>query len=456
MFRSVTGIRMMSSSPEKHLDIVIVGGSLAGLFAGTSLRRLGHNVVILERSPTPLLHDQGAGIVAGNETRAFLARHDRTRREYAVTSRLRLHLDQHGGIIQKENSVQQMTSWDLVYHLLRANFDAVGSDYLNGAEPPKPNSNEGIGKYEFGRKVEAVEEAENNKVSISWSNTRQDQTSPSEGTVQADLLLAADGPSSKIRSLLPSISNISPLPPRTYAGYVAFRGTVPESQLPPPESCSPSSNRSPTSAFLEQFTFFHGPSTQILAYTIPGPPGSLNPNTRLINWVWYVNYPWPDPSTPSSAFNSLMTDTTTHQTHRYTLPPTAKLPPEIWSSIRQRARDILPPQFSFLVQHTQHPFVQAITDVPPPSSSSSPGPTSRYLNDRIILIGDALSQFRPHTAASTSQAALHALLLEQVVVGRMTWDDYDEYVMQFAREVQRSGVSMGEQSQFGVHPLQQE
>jgi thioredoxin reductase len=50
MFSPAGGIRIMNGLSKKHLDIVIVGGSLAGLFAGTSLRRLGHNVSILERS----------------------------------------------------------------------------------------------------------------------------------------------------------------------------------------------------------------------------------------------------------------------------------------------------------------------------------------------------------------------------------------------------------------------
>lgn len=36
-----------------------VGGSLGGLFAGISLVRQGHNVVILERSRSQLLHNQG-------------------------------------------------------------------------------------------------------------------------------------------------------------------------------------------------------------------------------------------------------------------------------------------------------------------------------------------------------------------------------------------------------------
>jgi hypothetical protein len=52
----VSGIRMTSDPAKKRLDIVAVSDSLAGLFAGTSLRRLGHNVKILERSPTPLLY----------------------------------------------------------------------------------------------------------------------------------------------------------------------------------------------------------------------------------------------------------------------------------------------------------------------------------------------------------------------------------------------------------------
>jgi len=46
---------------------------------------------------------------------------------------------------------------------------------------------------------------------------------------------------------------------------------------------------------------------------------------------------------------------------------------------------------------SKNPFVQAITDV------SSPRPL--YMNDKVVLVGDALAGFRPHTVASTSQAA---------------------------------------------------
>lgn len=62
LFTSLVEIYMMSSPPNKQRDIVIAGRSLAGLYAGISLRRLGHNITTLERSPTPLLHDLGVGI----------------------------------------------------------------------------------------------------------------------------------------------------------------------------------------------------------------------------------------------------------------------------------------------------------------------------------------------------------------------------------------------------------
>ena len=60
------------------LSIIVVGGSIGGLMAGISMKRLGHSVTIFERSPTKLLHDRGAGIVVGGETLEYFTKHDRT------------------------------------------------------------------------------------------------------------------------------------------------------------------------------------------------------------------------------------------------------------------------------------------------------------------------------------------------------------------------------------------
>jgi 2-polyprenyl-6-methoxyphenol hydroxylase-like FAD-dependent oxidoreductase len=247
-----------------------VGGSLAGLFTSIVLLRQGHNVTILERSPIPLLHNQGAGVVAGGETQMFFSRHDRTNRPIAVTSAKRLYLNKHGDIIDREETVQRMTSWDLLYYLGRANFDKVKSDYLPKWETLERNSRDGTARYEYGMIVTDANEV-GEKVEVIFEDVRPDHegvnirsnndgNANKQGTIRADLLVAADGPSSSLRRLLlPSASQ------RKYAGYVAFRGTVPESEL----------SAAAEQVFVEKFTFFHAQATQILAYTIPGVLGLL-------------------------------------------------------------------------------------------------------------------------------------------------------------------------------------
>jgi len=88
---------------------IVVGGSLGGLLTGIVLKRLGHRVTILERSPTPLLQDQGAGIVAGGDTLNFLKQFDKSRREVAVVSPVRHYLNQRGEETQREEWEQKMT-----------------------------------------------------------------------------------------------------------------------------------------------------------------------------------------------------------------------------------------------------------------------------------------------------------------------------------------------------------
>jgi 2-polyprenyl-6-methoxyphenol hydroxylase-like FAD-dependent oxidoreductase len=417
-----------------------VGGSLAGLFSSIVLLRQGHNVTILERSPTPLLHNQGAGVVAGGETQVFFSVHDRTRRPIAVTSAQRLYLNKQGAIVDREDTVQRMTSWDLLYYLGRANFDRVKSDYLPKGEAPGGDSSEGTARYEYGRIVTDAKEV-GEKVEVVFENVRPDHggadargdnndNANKRQTIQADLLIAADGPSSSLRRLL-----LPSAPRRTHAGYVAFRGTVPECEL----------SAAAEQVFVEKFTFFHAQATQILAYTIPGAAGTLEKGRRLINWVWYCNY-----EESSSEYEELMTDADGVM-HHLTLPTGGKMRPEVWERQKEHAQKTLPPQFAEIVNKTRMPFVQAITDLPPPERGMT---FSRLLNGKAMLVGDAVSGFRPHTAASTSQAAFHALQLEGVFLGKLSWDEYEARVLDFARGWYKRGVMLGTRSQFGHHPLQ--
>jgi 2,6-dihydroxypyridine 3-monooxygenase len=88
------------------------------------------------------------------------------------------------------------------------------------------------------------------------------------------LLGCADGVGSTARSqLLPEVRPV-------YAGYVAWRGTVPEAAL----------DERTLLAFDDAITYYVYANSHILVYPIPGSNGSIEPGNRLINFVWYRNY----------------------------------------------------------------------------------------------------------------------------------------------------------------------
>ena len=351
--------------------------------------------------------------MAGGDTQAFFNKYDATRRPIAVTSKLRQYLDLEGNQIHQENIQQKMTSWDLIYYMLRANFDGLESEYC---KPPNAIEKERKCTYEYGFTVESIKEA-GDKLELGYKDREGIL-----GTTTCDLVVGADGPSSTLRRLLVKETN------REYAGYVAWRGIVPENDASPTAK----------ETFVEKFTFYHSAGMQILAYAIPGEGGSLEPGERLINWVWYCNYPRDSPE-----YKELMTDSD-GQSHHVTL-PTGKMSDAVLEKQRAYASKILPPQFAELAHKTTQPFVQAITDVISPRNS--------FFDGKLLLVGDAVAGFRPHTAASTSQAAFDAMKLAELMEGKTDLGEWVEETMEYAREMQKRGVEMGERSQFGRHPL---
>ena len=66
----------------------------------------------------------------------------------------------------------------------------------------------------------------------------------------------------------------------TYQGYLAWRGLLPESEVPPG-----------VLEFLgNRFTVYQAEQSHILAYVIPGELGQLSGGQRRVNWVWYWNH----------------------------------------------------------------------------------------------------------------------------------------------------------------------
>ncbi|KAF2163887.1 hypothetical protein M409DRAFT_68152 [Zasmidium cellare ATCC 36951] len=411
-----------SSLKDSEEYIVIVGGSLGGLFAGVALKSHGYNTTILERTPTFLLENQGAGIVAGGDTIDFFDKYDRTGKPVAVPSYKRLYLDKKGDVIHEEVNRQNMTSWDLAYYLLRANYDRVDSAYLQGGQLPEQRPTDGKTNYRYGCTVTDIID-QGDKVLIKFTH-QDDSGTTISNSLTTRLLIAADGPSSTIRSFL------EPQIKRTYAGYVVIRGTVPETEA----------SEASLSVFRERFCFFHAPGTQNLTYTIAGENGTTAPGTRLLNFVWYANFPAESPE-----LERLLTDKDGRRRH-ITIPP-GKIAWEAWEMLKSKAEEMLPPQMAEMAQKTQTPFVQCITDII--------APKNLYMDDKVVLVGDALAGFRPHTVASTSQAAFDVMSLVKWLDGDIERGEFVERVMVYARDVQAKGVRIGNRSQFEELDIQE-
>jgi 2-polyprenyl-6-methoxyphenol hydroxylase-like FAD-dependent oxidoreductase len=265
---------------------------------------------------------------------------------------------------------------------------------------------------------------EGSRVRIFYTRLNESTNTTHPKGLTADLLIAADGPSSTIRSILePSIK-------RTYAGYCVIRGTVPEMEA----------TQSARDVFAERFCFFHAPGIQNLTYTIAGENGTTKPGKRLLNFVWYANFP-----EGSEELEKLMTDKEGRR-RRITIPP-GMIAWEAWEMVKKMGRERLPPQMAEMADKTEQPFVQCITDV------VSPKPL--YMGDKVVLIGDALAGFRPHTVASTSQAAFDVMSLVDWLDRKIDRKQFIKQMMQFAREIQAMGVRIGNRSQFENLPVEE-
>lgn len=200
-----------------------VGGSLGGLTAGIALKRHGFDVTILERNPSPVLADQGAGIVAGGDTLSFSQKYDKLQRPLAVRAHGRTYLNKVGETVYKEETPSNMTSWDLAYYLLRANFDGLDSKYLEGRSVPQREEGEGKAVHLHDHAVTRLEECDGGKrMKIFYEKGNGEK-----GSLEADYVIASDGQGSLIRNI------VLPGTGRSFPNYCALRGTLKENDATP-------------------------------------------------------------------------------------------------------------------------------------------------------------------------------------------------------------------------------
>jgi 2-polyprenyl-6-methoxyphenol hydroxylase-like FAD-dependent oxidoreductase len=372
------------------LRIVIAGGSLGGLYAGLALRCIGCHVEIFERSQGHM-EDRGAGLVVHEEMLAYLEEHGiALANEVSVPINMRRYLNRDGLAIAVAWAKQKMTSWNVLYRQLRKAFPDVN--------------------YHLNEELVSFEQS-SNEVHVRFKSGK---------TLDADLLICADGAHSHARSIL--LPQVKP----QYAGYVAWRGVVAEYDA----------LKEVVDELKDRFTFYQMPESHILTYLIPGQDGSVTPGERRLNWVWYINL------SDGKELEKLLLDNRGHM-HKFSIPQ-GFLRENFVQWIHERAKELLPTVLREEVLATRQPFIQPIYDVAVP----------RMVFGRICLLGDAAFVVRPHTAAGAYKASIAAINLAEslyefradVTSALTAWEPEQ---MRLGYALERQGKALGERSQFG-------
>jgi 2,6-dihydroxypyridine 3-monooxygenase len=321
--------------------VVVMGGSVGGLTAALVLRDAGCDVRVYERS-SAALQARGAGIAALEATLRYLTeRGGRPVTDVCSSTGWIRFLRADGSTEHEQRHRYLFSSWNTIYRSLLELFD--------------PD------RYLLGREVTGFSQ-----------DTDSVRVTLGDGTsTGADLLVCADGVSSLARAqLLPGVTP-------AYAGYVAWRGTRPERDLPD----------GVRKRLGDAITYQVLPGSHILVYPIPGLDGAVTPGERLVNFVWYVNVAAGEP------LDALMTGRDGVR-RAVSLPPGAATDAAVGAMRRAAAAAFAPP-IAEVVTGVTEPFVQVVYDIAVP----------RMAFGRACLLGDAAFAVRPHAAAGTAKAA---------------------------------------------------
>jgi 2,6-dihydroxypyridine 3-monooxygenase len=333
------------------LRVAVVGGSMGGLTAALLLRDLGHDVDVFERA-TGELTGFGAGIAAHEvSVRYFVERAAASLASMTVPVHTYRLLDATGALLCEEPVDYRFVSWGSQYRVLLGEF--------------------GHDRYHQGAALVGFEQ-DSRGVDVRFASGKQ---------LRYDLLVLADGVQSTGRQRL--FPGVEP----AYAGYVAWRGTIAEADIP----------ARIRDRLDDTITYGLVPNSHVLVYPIPGADGRVDRGHRLWNFVWYRNVE------KGAAFDELMTDRD-GVPHPVSLRP-GRVQDRYVRELRGFAAAALPEEISVVVAAAEQPFIQAIVDVASPAMAVG----------RVCIIGDAAFAVRPHAAVGTAKAAENAWTLAEAI-----------------------------------------
>ena len=327
--------------------ILVIGGSLGGLFAANILLRQGHDLTLLEKT-VGSLDGRGAGIVTHDALAEALKAAGVTVDEtLGVPVTKRITLGANGESLGEMELPQVLTSWSRLYQMLKESFPSE--------------------RYLQGKTVKSVTQDANAVQVLCEDGSQYD----------AELLIASDGIRSAVRA------QVAPQIQPEYAGYVAWRGVCDEACL----------SKYTLETLFNRFGFCLPNGEQMLGYPVAGSGNDTRPGKRRYNFVWYR---------PASEHEELVSLLTDDDGHYY---PTGIPPLKVsWKHIahmRKVAQEILAPQYAEILEKTAAPFLQAIYDVR----------SEQIVFGRIALMGDASFVGRPHVGMGVTKAGDEAMVI---------------------------------------------
>ena len=297
----------MNTEGRQNGRVLVIGGSMAGLFAAINLRNQGWQVDIYERAESELAN-RGAGIATHNELyQAVRSAGIELRDEMGVHSDGRVMFDREGSVIMRREMQQIMTSWGLIFRFLRAQ---VSDEH-----------------YHQNKSLVDLQQHEHHVTAIFNDGSR----------ARGDWLIGADGTRSTTRQLL------APEIEAEYCGYLGWRGLIDENLIAPDVLAQ----------LAHKMAFSMAPGGHWLGYLVAGANDALNPGSRYYNWGWYR-------TTTPSKLKDCLTDAN-GQYYPLGIPHTL-IRDDVVSAMRTEAQAYLAPQPQAVIDATKQPFIQGMYD----------------------------------------------------------------------------------------------